>query len=138
MAPQYWLLKTEPQTYSFAQLTDDKRTNWNGVRNYQARNNLRKMANGDLALIYHSGEDKAVVGVAKVVREGYKDPDPEGGDWTQVDVQAVSSFAEPVPLSQIKKTVKLATMPLIKHTRLSVMPILETHFQMLLKMGGAK
>src|SRR5882757_3361976 len=112
----YWLLKTEPHTYSFSNLQKDKSTNWNNVRNYQARNNLRKAAKGDLALIYHSGDDKAVVGVAKVVKEAYVDHDPEGGDWSQIDIEFVKKLAKPVTLATIKTTKKLGTLPLIKQS----------------------
>ncbi|MEW6058197.1 MAG: EVE domain-containing protein [Bdellovibrionota bacterium] len=136
MAASYWLLKTEPSTYSFDQLMKDKRTNWNGVRNYQARNHLKKMAKGDFALIYHSGDEKAVVGVAKVVREAYADIDPEGGDWAQVDIEGGKKLKTPVSLSLIKQTKALSDLPLIKQSRLSVMPVTEMHYQLLLDLGG--
>ena len=136
--PNYWLLKTEPGTYSFENLLKDKKTNWNGVRNFQARNYLRTMATGDLALIYHSGDERAVVGVAKVVKAAYTDPDPDGGDWVQVDLQPVQPMKTRIPLSQIKSTPTLKEMPLIRHTRLSCMPITSAHYETLLKLGGAK
>ena len=136
--PAYWLLKTEPETYGFTQLLADKRTNWNGVRNFQARNNLRKIAKGDLALIYHSGDAKAVVGIAKVVREGYVDPDVEGGDWTQVDIAPVAAFVREVSLKEIKSTKALETLPLIKQSRLSVMPLSGEHFTMLVEMSKSR
>ena len=135
MANAYWLLKTEPETYNFDRLLKDKRTNWDHVRNYQARNNLRKMAKGDIALIYHSGDDKAVVGIAKVVREAYADLDPEGGDWSQVDIESISKLARPVSLAQLKTTKTLADLPLIKQSRLSVMPISEAHYHTIVKLG---
>lgn len=138
MKPSFWLLKTEPETYSFERLLTERKTNWNGVRNFQARNNLRKMAKGDLALIYHSGDDKAVVGVARVVREGYVDLDAEGGEWTQVDVEPVKTFKKPVRLSEIKSTKDLLDLPLIKQSRLSVMPISPDHYEKLIELGGAK
>jgi predicted RNA-binding protein with PUA-like domain len=134
----YWLLKTEPETYSFAQLLEDKKTNWNGVRNFQARNNLRKMATGDVALIYHSGDDKAVVGVARVVREAYKDVDPEGGDWVQLDIEPLNALPRSIPLSEIKKTKSLAEMPLLKQSRLSVMPISESDFRTIIDLAGQR
>ncbi len=136
MANAYWLLKTEPETYNIDRLLKDKHTNWDHVRNYQARNYLRKMAKGDIALIYHSGDDKAVVGVAKVVRIAYADLDPEGGDWSQVDVEYVAKFARAVSLAQIKATKMLGDLPLIKQSRLSVMPITEAHYQTILKLGN--
>lgn len=135
--PAYWLLKTEPQTYNFAQLERDGQTNWNGVRNFQARNFLRKMVKGDVALIYHSGDDKAVVGVAKVVTEAYPDKDPDNtGDWVQVDLKPVKALSKSVPLATIKATKALADLPLIKQSRLSVMPITEQHYETILKIGG--
>lgn len=136
MTSSYWLLKTEPETYSFSQLLKDKRTNWNDVRNYQARNNLRKMAKGDIALIYHSGDEKAVVGVAKVVRDGYPDIGEDGGDWTQVDIEAMKKLGKPVTLSTIKSTKDLADLPLIKQSRLSVMPITKDHYELILHLGS--
>jgi predicted RNA-binding protein with PUA-like domain len=137
-SPSYWLLKTEPETYSFEQLIRDRKTNWNDVRNFQARNYLRQMKKGDVALIYHSGDVKAVVGVAEIVREAYPDVDPEGGDWSQVDLKCVKPLAEIVPLKTIKSTAALADVPLIKQSRLSCMPITTKHFQTLLKLGGTK
>lgn len=133
---QYWLLKTEPGTYSFDQLSRDSSTHWNDVRNFQARNNLRKMTRDDLALIYHSGDEKAVVGIARVIREAYPDLDPEGGDWSQVDVQFVEKFKHPVTLAEIKRTESLQEIALIKQSRLSVMPITSAHYETLLKLGG--
>ena len=113
----YWLLKKEPQTYSFSQLLKDKKTNWDHIRNYQARNFLRQIKKGDIALIYHSGDDKAVVGISKVIKEAYPDIDPEGGDWVQIDVAAERALVSPVPLKTIKATKALATLPLIKQSR---------------------
>jgi len=136
MAKSYWLFKSEPETYSFADLVKDKKTSWNGVRNFQARNNLRIAAVGDLALIYHSGDDKAVVGIAEIVRTAYPDPDEDGGDWSQVDIKPVKAFKKPVTLAEIKATKSLADMPLIKQSRLSCMPITAAHYQQLLKLGG--
>ncbi len=132
---QTWLLKTEPSTYSFKNLLKDKQTNWNGVRNYQARNNLKKMTIGDLALIYHSGDEKAVVGISKVISEPYPDPDAQGGDWVQVDLIVFKAFEKPVTLSEIKATQSLKELALIKQSRLSVMPVVEAHAEILLKMG---
>jgi len=134
----HWLLKTEPSTYSFAQLLKDGMTNWNGVRNFQARNNLRQFAVGDICLIYHSGDDKAVVGIAKVSKAGYPDPDPKKkGDWVQVDLKPVQALS-PVALTTLKSTPALKELPLIRHTRLSVMPVTEDHYETILKIGGAK
>lgn len=132
---QHWLLKTEPSTYSFETLLKEGKTNWNGVRNFQARNNLRKIQKGDLALIYHSGDDKAVVGVARALGEAYRDSDPEGGDWSQVDLKAVEPLKRPVQLVEIKKNKKLADLPLIRQSRLSVMPITALHYDEIIKMS---
>lgn len=132
----YWLLKSEPSVYSFAQLQKDKKTNWNHIRNFQARNYLRTMQVGDQALIYHSNDDKAVVGVAEIVRESYPDPDPEmKGDWLQVDLKPVEPLDQPVDLKTIKGTPALEGLLLIKQSRLSVMPVSKAHFQMILKLG---
>jgi predicted RNA-binding protein with PUA-like domain len=132
----YWLLKTEPGTYSYSDLERDRRTNWNGVRNFQARNHLRKMARGDVALIYHSGDDKAVVGVAEVIKEAYADPDKDGGDWVQVDLKPLRALKARVELARIKTTPALKELPLIRQSRLSVMPITSAHYKTLLKLGG--
>ncbi len=138
MKPKYWLLKTEPETYSFEQLLKDKKTNWDGVRNFQARNHLKTMATGDIALIYHSGGEKAVMGEAQVVREAYPDPDEDRDDWVQVDLKPLRPFTKKVPLSVIKSTDALKDLPLIKQSRLSVMPITPRHYQTLLKLGEAR
>jgi predicted RNA-binding protein with PUA-like domain len=136
MAPSYWLLKTEPGTYSFAQLLKEKRANWNDVRNFQARNFLKEIKKGDRTVIYHSGDDKAVVGVAECIREGYPDIEKEDGkEWVQIDIAPVRELAHPVPLFKIKATPSLKDMPLIRHTRLSVMPITKSHFETLVKLS---
>lgn len=135
----YWLFKSEPGTYSFDQLIQDRKTNWNGVRNFQARNFLQKVAPGDLALIYHSGDDKAVVGVAKVSKGPYPDLDPKKpGDWVQIDLVPEQKLASPVTLKTLKATPALKDMLLIKQSRLSCMPISAKHFEQILKMGSQK
>jgi len=129
-------LKTEPETYSFEQLLKDKKTNWNGVRNYQARNHLRNVKKGDLALIYHSGDVRAVVGIAEVTREGYTDLDPKkAGDWVQVDLSPVQALKSTVTLPMIKSESQLKNLPLIKQSRLSVMPITVAEYKCILKLG---
>jgi predicted RNA-binding protein with PUA-like domain len=134
---QYWLLKSEPSTYSFDQLLKDKKTNWNGVRNFQARNFLNTAKKGDLALIYHSNDDKAVVGIAKVVREAYPDKDPEkAGDWVQIDLAPVEKLKTPVTLAEMKSSPKFKDLLLIKQSRLSVCPVSEVHYKLILKMGS--
>jgi len=133
---QYWLLKSEPFVYSFDQLVKDRKTNWSGVRNFQARNYLKQAKKGDLALIYHSNEGKAVVGVAKIVTEAYPDEDPgTPGEWFQIDVAPVEKLVHPVSLEAIKKNPKLKEMLLIKQSRLSVMPVSKQHFDLIVKLG---
>ncbi len=136
-SPTHWLLKTEPSTYSLADLRKDKRTNWDGIRNYQARNFLRLIKKGDLALIYHSGDERSVVGIARVIKEAYPDPDPrKKGDWVQVDLEFMKAFDSPVPLAEIKTRTALQSLLLLKQSRLSVMRITSAHYQTILKMGG--
>ena len=139
MATSHWLLKTEPETYNFGQLLKEKKTNWDHVRNFQARNHLRNIKKGDLALIYHSGDAREVVGIAKVIREAYPDLDPKkAGDWVQVDLAPVESLPQAVTLAEIKSQASLKNLPLIKQSRLSVMPISATEFKLILKMASAK
>jgi predicted RNA-binding protein with PUA-like domain len=133
--PQYWLIKSEPSVYAYAQLQQDGETGWTGVRNFEARNNLRAMRPGDLCLYYHSNEDKAVVGVAKVRTAAGPDPTAPGEDWASVDVAPVVSFKVPVSLATIKKTPALKDFPLITRSRLSVAPVTAEHFKLLLKLG---
>ena len=131
----FYLLKSEPETYSIDQLKKDKKTNWNGVRNFQARNTLLTVNPGDLALIYHSGKDKAVVGVGKFTSKPFPDLDPKRkGDWVQVELSYVRHFSTPVTLATIKKTRELSKLPLIRHTRLSCMQITESEFEFLCQM----
>jgi predicted RNA-binding protein with PUA-like domain len=136
--PAYWLVKQEPASYPFSQLVTDKKTYWDGVRNYQARNNLKEMKKGDLLLYYHSRDGKEVVGVAKVAREAYQDPTTDDDRWVVVDVTPVKALTEPVTLTAIKAEAKLAEMPLIRHTRLSVMPVTAPQFKHILKLGKTK
>ena len=133
----YWLLKTEPKTYSIDQLQKDKKTNWNNVRNYQARNFLKQVKKSDLALIYHSGDDKAVVGLAKVVREYYRDYDKEDPEteWVQIDIEFVKKFKNPISLKEIKANKSFDGMILVKQARLSVMPVEKKHFDLFEKLS---
>ncbi len=134
-----WLMKTEPGTYSFQRLLQDGRTNWNEIRNYQARNYLREARRGDSVLIYHSGDERSVIGIAKVVREAYPDPDPEQkGDWVQVDLVPVRKLGRAVSLAEIKTRTELRDLALLKQSRLSVVPVSERHFATLLKLGQAE
>lgn len=131
----YWLLKTEPEVYSWERLEQDKTTRWEGVRNYQARNNLRLMQPGDLAFIYHSGDEKMVAGVAKVTSAAYDDPTSSEGNWSVVDVEAVKPLTRPVSLEEIKNTYLLNVMPLATQGRLSVQPVTEQQWQLILKIA---
>jgi predicted RNA-binding protein with PUA-like domain len=136
---QYWLMKSEPFVYSFDQLMKDKKTNWSGVRNFQARNFLKAAKKGDLVLYYHSNEGKAVVGIAKVVKEAYPDiakADENKGEWVQVDLAPVEKFNQPVTLEEIKKSPTLKDILLVKQSRLSVMPVSKTHFEFIQKQGN--
>lgn len=121
MSSAAWLVKSEPSVYSWDTFLRDKRTVWDGVRNFEARNNLRAMSVGDLALFYHSGEGKEIVGVAKIVKAAY--PDPKDGEWSAVDLAPVKSLATPVTLATIKATAKLKDMALVRKSRLSVGPV---------------
>ena len=131
----YWLVKSEPFKYSWDDLVKDGWTYWDGVRNYQARNNLKAMKKGDLVLYYHSNEGKEVVGVAKVIKEFYQDPTIDDDRWVVVDVEPVNKLNQPVTLSEIKNTKSLQKVPLITQSRLSVMPVTKKHFETIIKMG---
>lgn len=135
---QYWLVKSEPYKYSYDDLVKDKKTFWDGVRNYQARNNLRAMKKGDQVLYYHSVDEKSVVGVAEVAKEHYPDPTAKEGDWSVVDLKPVKKLPNPVSLADIKAKATLSDMSLVRQARLSVTPVSKTHFQAVLKMGGLK
>jgi predicted RNA-binding protein with PUA-like domain len=132
----YWLVKQEPIAYSWADFRKEGGTSWTGVRNYTARNNLRKMQPGDEVLFYHSGEDKAVVGIAKVKRAAYPDPTATEGDWSAVDLVPIRALARPVTLAEIKKTRSLQKLPLSRQSRLSVMPVPAPDFRTIVKMGS--
>ncbi len=134
----YWLVKQEPEKYPWAQFVKDKGTYWDGVRNYQARNNLRSMKKGDLVLYYHSVSEKAVVGVAKVMTQAYPDPTAKEGDWSVVDLKPLKAITEPVTLDQIKTDPKLSEVALIKQSRLSVMPLRVDEFKRILLLGKTK
>lgn len=131
----YWLVKSEPDVYSFEQLQHDKRTRWDGVRNYQARNNLRAMKTGDLCLFYHSNIGLEVVGIARVAREYYPDPTAEKGDWSAVDIEPLKPLTRPVPLAEIKAHPALQQFGLVRNGRLSVMPATFDEFSTLLTLG---
>ena len=138
MARGYWLVKSEPSKYSWNDFVRDGLTYWDGVRNYAARNNLGSMRKGDLVLYYHSNEGKEVVGVARVTREAYGDPTTDDERWLVVDLKPLRALARPVPLSEIKSETALKSLPLIRQSRLSVMPVERPHFEHILRMGKTR
>lgn len=131
----YWLVKSEPSTYSWDDLVKDGRTHWDGVRNYQARSNLKLMKKGDLILFYHSNEGKEVVGIAKVIKEFYQDPTTDDEKWVAVDIEPVRNLNTPVALAEIKSSKSLQKVPLVTHSRLSVMPVTKKDFDTILTIG---
>jgi predicted RNA-binding protein with PUA-like domain len=135
MAKGYWLVKQEPTTYSWDHLVRDGRTEWDGVRNFQARNNLKAMKEGDPVLFYHSVEGQAVVGIAQVAREAYPDPSAAGGGWVAVDLVPVEPLKRPVTLEAIKAVAALRDIPLLRQARLSVMPLTKAAFDAIVKLG---
>ena len=132
----YFLVKSEPNKYSWEKLNEDKCTFWDGVRNYQARNNLKAMNKGDLVLFYHSNEDKAVVGIAKVVKEFYQDPTTTDPNWVVVDLEPFESLKKPVTLAEIKADKQLENISLVRQGRLSVMPLKAEEFDRIVAMGN--
>jgi len=133
---QYWLVKSEPEKYSWEKFNKEGRTFWDGVRNYQARNNLRDMKEGDLVLFYHSNEGKEVVGIAKVVKEAYQDPTTDDTNWVVVDLSPVESLKTPVTLEQIKADPQLANIHLVRQGRLSVMSLKHEEFDRIVELGA--
>ena len=131
----FWIIKQEPSQYSWQQFEKDGSTYWDGVRNYQARNNLKAMKKGDKLLFYHSVIGKEIVGIAEVTRESYPDPTTNDERWVVVDLKPLKAFKVPVPLEIIKTHQELSDIPLIKQSRLSVMPIKKKEFQVILKLG---
>ncbi len=131
----YWLIKTEPGNYSWSDLERDKQTFWDGVRNYQARNNLKSMKVGDRCLFYHSVKEKSVVGVVKVVKEFYQDPTIDDDRWVAVDVALEYPIEKPVTLDQIKSDDRLDQMVLVRNSRLSVQPVKKEEFEIIIGMG---
>jgi predicted RNA-binding protein with PUA-like domain len=135
MTTQYWLVKQEPDDYSWDDFARERRTAWTGVRNYAARNNLKAMKRGDEVLFYHSGEQKAVIGIARVARTAYADPTADEDGWVAVDLTPVKALTSPVTLSTIKADLSLRDIALVRQSRLSVMPLRATEFTRLLKLG---
>ena len=131
----FWIIKQEPSQYNWKQFEKDRETYWDGVRNYQARNNLKNMKKGDNLLFYHSVVGKEIVGIAEVTREAYPDPTTDDERWVVVDLKPIKPFKVPVTLEEIKSHKELSEIALIKQTRLSVIPITKKEFQVLLKLG---
>jgi len=131
-----WLLKTEPSAYSFADLVRDKKAVWDGIRNPEARNNLRAAKKGDLVLVYHTGDERRVVGLGRITREAY--PDPADADWLAVDIAPGRALAEPVTLGELKAEKKLADFALIRRSRLSVVPVTDAELGVILALGKTK
>lgn len=134
-AKSYWLVKQEPEKYPWKQFLKDKRTLWDGVRNYQARNNLREMKKGDWVFFYRSVVDPAVQGLCEVVKEAYPDPTAQDGDWSVVDLKVVKSLPRVVTLKEIKSEKALSDIALIKQSRLSVMPLRKKEFDHIIKLS---
>jgi predicted RNA-binding protein with PUA-like domain len=135
---QYWLIKSEPVKYSWEKFLKEKKTFWDGVRNYAARNNLRAMKKGDMALFYHSNEGLNIVGIAKVVKENYPDPTTNEPAWVAVDLAPHKALKTPVSLEQIKKDALLKNMQFVKIPRLSVSVVTSDEFQKICDLGGIK
>jgi predicted RNA-binding protein with PUA-like domain len=134
MGKNFWLVKQEPESFSWATLVKDGRTDWTGVRNFQARNHLRAMKKGDAVLFYHSGDEKQIVGLAKVEKEAYPDPTADEGDWSAVDIAPVKALKMPVTLQQLKADKVLKEMPLVRQSRLSVSPVTEEQFERIISL----
>lgn len=133
---QFWLVKQEPEDYSWADLLNDGKTDWTGVRNFQARNNLRAMKTGDSVFYYHTGAEKQVVGIWEVSKEFFPDPTATEGDWSAVEIKPVKSLKRGVTLDAIKGNTKLQNMALIRQGRLSVLPVTKEEFDEIVRMGS--
>lgn len=134
----YWLVKSEPSVYPWEQFLKEKKTFWNGVRNYAARNHMQAMKKGDHVFFYHSNEGLCIVGIAKVVKEAYQDPTTDETAWVCVDIAPFKTLKNPVTLEQIKKEKALANIPLVRIPRLSVMPVTEAEYELIMKMSAEK
>ena len=132
------MVKQEPETYSWDDFVKDGKTDWTGVRNYQARNNLREMKTGQRVLFYHSGKEKAVVGLAEVVKAAYTDPTADDEQWVAVDLKPVKPLAVPVQLAAIRYDKRLSQLPLIRQSQLSVMPLTKDEFEVIVALGSGK
>lgn len=132
----YWLVKTEPDTFSWDDLVREKKSVWDGVRNFQARTNLKLMKKDDTVFVYHTGEEKSIIGLAKVVKEAY--PDPKDKDWVVVEISPGKKLKKPVSLAQVKATKKLSNMVLVKASRLSVQPVRADEFALVIELSEGK
>ncbi len=132
----YWLVKTEPDTYSWNDLLKDKKTIWDGVRNFQARSHLKKMEKGDIVFIYHTGEEKAIIGQAHVTKPAY--PDPKDAEWVVVELSAQKQLKKPITLAQIKSDKRLSDMVLVRASRLSVQPVKIAEYDLIMGLSEAK
>lgn len=132
----HWLVKSEPSAYSWEQLEKDKQTVWSGVRNYAARIHLRSMKKGDDAFFYHSNEGTSIVGIAKVIKEAYQDPTTEDDRWVAVDIQVYKKIKKPVTLATLKKDKRLSNMALIRLGRLSVQPVTDEEWKIVMELSG--
>jgi predicted RNA-binding protein with PUA-like domain len=137
-APSYWLVKSEPDAFSWDQQVANRVEPWTGVRNHMAKNNLKAMKRGDLAFFYHSNVGKEIVGIVRVAREAYPDPTAESGDWVCVDMAAVGPLPRPVSLAAMKADPALAELTLVRNSRLSVMPVSAAHWKHICALGGWK
>jgi len=132
----YWLLKSEPFKYSWEQLEKDKKTFWDGVRNYAARNNLRAMKKGDLAFFYHSNEGLEIVGIVKIIKEAYQDPTTKEEAWVAADVAPFKKLKKPITLAQIKSDKRLQNIALVKLSRLSVQPVTSEEWDFIIELAS--
>lgn len=138
MPKSYWLVKSEPTTYSWQDLLRDKHARWDGVRNFEARNNLRSMKRDDLVLCYHSGKGREIVGIAKVVKAAYPDPTATEGEWYAVDLARVKALTRPVALAALKAEQSLANLEIIRKSRISVTKVLPAEFARILQMADTR
>ena len=138
MAASHWLVKSEPSTYSWDKFKAEKKAVWDGVRNFEARNNLRAMKKGDLVLFYHSNEGKEVVGIATVAKEAYPDPTATEGDWSVVEITPKKALTQPVTLATVKADKQLTNFALVRKSRISVIPVTEAEFAHVLELGKTK
>jgi predicted RNA-binding protein with PUA-like domain len=136
MARRHWLMKSEPENYSWQLLVEEQAGTWDGVRNYQARNNMRDMSAGELVLFYHSGKSREVVGVMEITKAAYRDPTTDDERWLAVDVKPRRAFMRPVALAEIKADAALSEILLVRNSRLSVMPLPEAAFRRILDLGA--